>query len=53
MVGNKKFFLLQPVEFWKMPSRGRNISEYEIIQHTQITINLGYGTEIDRLILVR
>ena len=34
----RKVFLVQPVERWEMPSWERNISENEIIQHTQITI---------------
>ena len=33
MVGDKKFFFVQPVEHWKMPSSERNISEHDIIQH--------------------
>ena len=33
MVGDKKFFCVQPVEHWKMPSSERNISEHDIIQH--------------------
>ena len=32
-----KFFLVQFIECWKMPSGERNISEHEIIEHTQIT----------------
>ena len=37
MVGNKKLFLLQAVEWEKTPSWERNISKHEIIQHKQIT----------------
>ena len=37
MVGDKKCFLLQPVEFWKTPCWERTVSEHDIIQHTQIT----------------
>ena len=37
MVGSKKFFLVKPVECWKMPSWERNISTHDIIQYTQIT----------------
>ena len=36
MVDEKKIFLVQPVECWKMPSWERNVSEDDIIQHTQI-----------------
>ena len=37
-LATRKVFLIQPVERWEMPSWERNISENEIIQHTQITI---------------
>ena len=32
MVGNKKFFLVQPVEQREMPFLERNISEHDIMQ---------------------
>ena len=48
----RKVFLVQLVEHWKMPSWERNISEHDIIQHTQEMRNvfwgLGYGIEINR-----
>ena len=37
-LATRKVFMVQPVERWEMPSWERNISENEIIQHTQITI---------------
>ena len=36
MVDEKIFLLLQPVERWKLPSCEKNISERDILQHTQI-----------------
>ena len=34
IVGDKKFFLLQPAERWKMPSWERNIPEHDMIKNT-------------------
>ena len=33
-LATRKKFLLQPLERWKTPSWERNISEHDIIQHT-------------------
>ena len=38
MVDEKKFFLVKPVECWKTPSWERNVSEHNLVQHTQIAI---------------
>ena len=39
----KKYFLLQPVECWKTPSRERNISEHDIIQiNTEMFFSLDF-----------
>ena len=39
MVGKKKFFGVKPVEHRKTPFWERNVSEHNIIQHTQIAID--------------
>ena len=38
MVGEKKNFFDATLARWKTPSWERNISERDVIQHTQITI---------------